>query len=171
MALRETLELDLGRAQQEIDDLERALDRLNTSVAVDLDVNSRGLDEADRDSTELRKELDRVETAADQVADQGDRIGREYEDGTGKAKKGLAGMGKAMKAFIAIAAVGLVADKLFDFGKAAVGAASDLAESTGKAEVVFGGFSDTIFEFTDNAPQALGPVSYTHLTLPTTPYV
>lgn len=157
MALRETLELDLSQAQNAIDDLERSIDRLTTSrVEIPVDVETRGLDIADRESTELRQELNRVEDAAEQVADQGDRIGREYKQAGRTAKGGLDKMGAALKTVAGLAVVGFATDRIVNFGKTAVEAASDMAESTSKAEVVFGRFSEQIFDFTVDAPAKLG---------------
>jgi chromosome segregation ATPase len=67
MALRETLELDLSQAQADIDRLEQSLDSLSTTISVE----SRGLDRADDEAEDLRKELDRVEDSADRVARRG----------------------------------------------------------------------------------------------------
>lgn len=156
MALRETLELDLSQAQADIDKLERSIDQISTAVSVDVDVETRGLDLADREAEDLRQELEKVEDQADRVADEGDRIGREYKKGTDKAAKGLTGMSTAMKGFITVAAAGIAARAVFGFATDAVSAASDLEESTSKATVVFGEFSDEIFAFTSNAPEELG---------------
>ena len=177
MALRETLELDLGRALTQLDSLEAQLDGLLRPIVipvdiavdqaigdlrstlnrldqtVDVSVNAEGLDAVATDATRLDAELDEAAVAAD-------RLDRELDQVSKTGQSGLSAMTKtAIKFGVALGGLSLIgraARGLADFAGDSIAAASDLAESTSKAEVVFGEFSDTIFEFTGNAPAALG---------------
>lgn len=145
MAIRETLELDISQALNQLNDLERELDGLFAPV-------SRG----DNEFEALNRELDQTVTELKQVDNQAERTGRELEQ-TGRrgstAFVGLTGaflgFAGAIAAFQGFSAIGRGIGVAID-------AASDLAESTSKANVVFGRFSGTIKEFSEDAPQALG---------------
>lgn len=63
--------------------------------------------------------------------------------------------GTALKTAVAAGAVA-AGYAILQFGKKSVAAASDLAESTSKAQVVFGDASDAVIQFGDSAAKGLG---------------
>ena len=125
MAIRETFELDLTRAQEQIDRIESRINSLGKPVVVPLDVTSQGLDKAETDSEQLRRELDKVETSADKVAATGKKIGSEYQTGTTKAERGLSKMSTSLKT-LATAAAGYA---IFRFAKESIARAEELASA------------------------------------------
>jgi hypothetical protein len=72
-----------------------------------------------------------------------------------EVKTGASASGTALKTALAAGAVA-AGYAIVQFGKKAVAAASDLAESTGKAQVVFGDSADSVLKFGDTAAKSLG---------------
>lgn len=72
-----------------------------------------------------------------------------------EVKTGSAAAGTALKTAVAAGAVA-AGVAIVQFGKKAVNAASDLNESTSKAQVVFGDASDAVLKFGDSAAKGIG---------------
>ena len=158
MAIREELVLDLSQALSQLDDLERSLDSLLQPVTIplDVDVDIDGVDKAEDEFEELRREVDktddgleRVERQANDTGDDLARAGKKGKSAFSGLTKGVLAFGAALGGIAALRAVG-------GFFADSINAASDLEESVGKATVVFGEFFGDIEEFTSTAPQALG---------------
>lgn len=105
-------------------------------------------DEARRFSAEMG----RAATQTAQVDDAATRAAGGMDRLTGSVDRTRAGFGRL--AATAVAFVGI--REIARFVNASIQAFSNLEESTSKANVVFGDFADTVFEFTANAPTQLG---------------
>lgn len=181
MAIRETLLLDLSQALGQIDDLERELDSLLQPIVIpvqveddqelgrlrqqiraidaddiDVDVDVDGVSRATNEMGDLRREVDRTEHEFEQ-------LDREVDQTTqGVLRLGTRGVSVFSNLRGSILAVGAGfaaiqgARSLLTFFGESIEAASDLEESTSKAQVVFGSFFDDIQAFASTAPQALG---------------
>jgi hypothetical protein len=181
MAVREELVLDLSRALSQIDDLERqldgllqpitipvkvesdqALDKLRADIRaaddddIDVDVDVDGVTRAEDEFEELRREVDQTEDGLRDVERQANRTGDDLERAGKRGGSAFSGLTKGVLAFGA-ALGGIAALRgLASFFGDAIDSASDLEESTSKAQVVFGEFFDDIEQFASTAPQALG---------------
>ncbi len=181
MAIRETLTLDLSQALSQLDDLERQLDGLIQPIVIpvdvetdqaldqlkrdiravdaddiDIDVDVDGVSRAEDEFQDLRRELGRTERALDDVEDEAEqtsramlRVGTRGVSAFSNLRGSLFAVATAFAAFQGLRG-------LTSFFGDAIDSASDLEESTSKAQVVFGEFFDDIQEFSTTAPQALG---------------
>jgi hypothetical protein len=162
--LTDAVLLDISQAQRQIDQLETELRRLSQPVRVPVDIDvDQGIDELRRDVQgadagfgDLNSELAETDRELDRIRGSADRAGRELEQTGRRGVSSFNGMAVAAGAFgVALAAaVGIRA--FAGFANEAIQAASNLAESTSKANVVFGEFSGKIQKFAQSAPQALG---------------
>lgn len=181
MAISDSLILDLSQANAQIDDLERQLDALLQPIQIpveiqgeqalnqlqsqirtvdnddiDIDVDVDGIAKADREFEDLNREIDdttdelrKAERQADETTNAMLRIGTRGTSAFTNLRGSLLGVGAAFVAFQGGKA-------LLGFFDDAIDSASDLEESTSKAQVVFGSFFDDIEQFASTAPQALG---------------
>lgn len=161
MAIREELQFDLSKAIAQIDELERQLDSLLQPVTIpvrldDSQVSSAAFDRAEASTRDLREELQRTDREMDDLGRSTDetaqgvlRLGTRGASVFTTLRGSIVGIGAAFAAFQG-------GQALLDFFQESIGAASDLQESTSKAQVVFGSFFDDIQNFASTAPQALG---------------
>jgi hypothetical protein len=138
-------------------------------AAVDLAVAQRNLAAVTAKSTSTDEQKKRatlaVQTAEVKHADAARAAGKAEAEASRAAKlhattldevkTGANRAGGALKTALAAGAAG-AAVAIVAFGKKAVNAASDLAESTSKARVVFGDSSDAVLKFGDSAAKGLG---------------
>lgn len=164
MALTEQVQLDIQAAQRQINQLEQQLSDLSTPINVPVNVTGEGAlsgvtqdlarsDDAVEDlNRELRRtegELRDVEGAADRGTQGVLRFGTRGASVFSNFRGSLLGVVGAFGAIQGTRAfVGFARDN--------IAAASDLEESTSKAQEVFGEFFDDIQQFAGEAPQALG---------------
>lgn len=156
--IRDELNLDIAKALRSVEELKRSIDDATSVDTRAVGTLDRKIDGAAGSAQKLADELETSDDEARRFASSMGRADRQIEKTEKSAEelnRGLGKMSKAMKVFVGLAATGLVADRLVQFGKLAVSAASSLTESVGKAQVVFGDFADEILAFTDDAPTKL----------------
>lgn len=100
---------------------------------------SKGMRDAQKSTQSWSKQLDAANKGP--VAKFGSRVDT--------MKASLGGLGTAIAGAFAV-------QKIVDFGRAAVAAASDLEQAIGGVETVFGDASREILDFSENAAQAVG---------------
>jgi hypothetical protein len=142
------------QGEQAIEELRQDIARVDAqdiNVAVDVD----GIQAAENQMEDLRQETDRAGDEFDDMRTKARRAGDEVDDVGRRGASSIRGMVGAVAGFGAAigAAAGIRA--FLGFAGDAIDAASDLEESTNKARVVFGEFSDDIERFASTAPQAL----------------
>lgn len=164
MALTEQVVLDIQAAQRQINALEAQLQGLSTPVDVPVSVSGeqnlaqirRELGLADDAADNLNRELAQTDDELRQAGTQAKRTGDDIESA---GRRGGSAFGSLRASALGlVTAFGAVqgARALFDFFGESIEAASDLEESTSKAQVVFGEFFDEIEDFAQTGPQALG---------------
>jgi hypothetical protein len=181
MAIREELVFDLSQALSQLDDLERQLDALIQPIVIpvdvetdqaldqlrrdiraadaddiDIDVDVDGVARAEDEFEELRREVDKTDDELRKVERQAKATGDDLERAGKKGKGAFSGLTRGVLAFgAALGGIAALRGLIGFFGDA-IDSASDLEESTSKAQVVFGSFFDDIQRFSTTAPQALG---------------
>lgn len=157
------VDLTIRQAQQQIDRLQTQLDTLEQPIDVPVNIEGGNADAVARDlrqaggaADELRSDLDRVDDSLRDAGTAARRAGDDIEDIGRRGRRAFDGLGTSLLAF-GSALGGAVALRGFvNFAGDAIEAASDLEESTSKAQVVFGSFFSDIEDFAATAPQALG---------------
>ena len=162
--LTEQVRLDITTAQRQIDDLEAELRRLSQPIRIPIEVSGEnaldglrrdvtgadsGLESLNNELEETERELRRVDRAADDSTDAILRVGTRGASAFTSLRGSIIGVSAA---FAAIAG----ARAFIGFANESIQAASAMAESTSKANVVFGDFFADIDAFASTAPQALG---------------
>lgn len=181
MAIEDQLILDLSQAQAQLDDLERQLDALLQPVVIPVDietdqaltqlqrqireadtdditvdVETRELSQAERDIAEMQTELREAVDESERFRREMGRAGDEAQNLGRRGESAFSGLRGQLQG-LAVAAAGFIGFReVAQFLNDSIQAASDLEESTSKAQVVFGEFFDEIQAFADTAPQALG---------------
>lgn len=135
-----------GEARDVTGSIDAAVDAADTTVDLDVDTASTKqlraeLDKVNRELTEARTLLDRMEGDLEQVRRKGGQVEGSFE-GVRRAA------GAALSAFGARAVIQEI--------DAMITAASDLAESQSKVDVVFGESKATINEWAEGSAEALG---------------
>lgn len=165
MPLNEQVLIDIQAALRQIDELERRLQVLSQPVDIPVDVNipegatarlRSDLAQAEGATEDLNRELRITERELDDVGDEAGITGRELEQAGKKGEsafRGLAGSLTAVGAGV-LAARGLRA--LAGFLGESVQAASDLEQSIGGVESVFGEAADEIFRFGQTTAESVG---------------
>lgn len=164
MALTERIELDLRDAQRQIAQLEQQLQGLSTPVAVPVNISGEGdlerirreLGLSDDAAENLNRELAQTDEELRQAGSQAQRTGADIESAGRRGGTAFAGLRGSVVGLIGAFGAIQGARAFLDFAGDAIGAASDLEESTSKATVVFGEFFDEIEAFAQTGPQALG---------------
>lgn len=164
MALTEQVTLDIQSAQRQIDDLERQLAQLSQPINVPIDIGGAGeLDRVTRDFAQADDSVDRLNRELNETDDALRRVGREADQSTNAmlrvGTRGVSAFSNLRGSILGVAGAFVAfqgARAFLDFASQSIEAASDLEESTSKAQVVFGSFFDDIEAFASTAPQALG---------------
>ena len=164
MALNERVVLDIQSAQRQIDDLERQLAQLSQPINVPVNVSGTGeVEGLRRDFSQADDAVDRLNRELNQTDDALRRVGREADDSTNAmlrvGTRGVSAFSNLRGSILGVAGAFVAfqgARAFLDFAGDSIEAASDLEESTSKAQVVFGSFFDDIEAFASTAPQALG---------------
>ena len=164
MPLTETVVLNIASAQRQIDELEADLRRLSTPINVPVDVEGtqaadnlrRDFQGADTAVGNLNNELEETDRELRQI----DRSATDATDGI--LRVGTRGSPRSRRYAVRSSGSGWRSPVSRGRGLSsasrveAIDAASNLAESTSKAQVVFGDFFSDIQAFSQTAPQALG---------------
>jgi hypothetical protein len=164
VALNEQVVLDIQSAQRQIDDLERQLNQLSQPINVPIDIGGAGeLDRVTRDFAQADDSVDRLNRELNETDDALRRVGREGDNATNAmlrvGTRGVSAFSNLRGSIVGVASAFVLfqgARAALDFFNQSIEAASNLEESTSKAQVVFGSFFDDIEAFASTAPQALG---------------
>lgn len=113
---------------------------------------ARQLDLSEDEARKFTAEMGRAATQTAQVDDAATRAAGGMDRLTGSVDRTRAGFGRLVATAVAFVGIREIAR----FANASIQAFSNLEESTSKANVVFGDFADTVFDFTANAPTQLG---------------
>lgn len=159
MAISDQLILDLSQAQAQLDDLEAQLDSLLQPVEVPVSFDVTNADfggEGAESIRDLQREIDQAQDEAEDFQRELREVGDEAKEAGDKGQQGFGQLAGTIRGLVGVVAGAAVFREFIRFAGDAVGAASDLEESTSKAQVVFGDFFDDIQDFAATAPQALG---------------
>jgi hypothetical protein len=164
VALTEQVILDIQSAERQITALESQLSSLGTPINVpvqitgeqDLENIRADLGQSETAVAELNRELGQTDDALRDVGTQAGRTGDAMDDIGTRGTSAFTNLRGAVVGVTAAFAAIQGARAFIDFARDAIDAASDLEESTSKAQVVFGAFFDDIQAFAATGPQALG---------------
>lgn len=180
MALREEVLLSIQRAQQQIDQLQNQLAQLSTPLVVPVDVqgeeavaslrqqldaadeqvdvtvNTQGIQGAEAQFQDLAGEIDDTEDELRDAQIQADRLGDELDTTGTRGVQAFGGMRSALGPLAATLAAGIGLNEIIDQLGRAVSAASDLEQSIGGVQAIFGDASDEVLAFGETADQAVG---------------
>lgn len=164
MALTEQVVLDIQSAQRQITALESQLAQLSTPVNVpvsvsgsgDLEQVRRGLESADGSVEALNRELAETETELRSAGLAGRRAGDDLESGARRASTAFSGLSRTVVGIgsALLAAQGLRA--FVGFASDAINEASELEQSVGALEAVFGALGSEVAAFGETADQSVG---------------
>lgn len=165
MPLNEQVLLDIQAALRQIDELERRLQVLSQPVDIPVVVDipegatSRlrsDLSRAEGATEDLNRELRITERELDEVGDEAGKTAREVESAGKKGESAFRGMAGALTAVGAgvLAAQGL--RQLAGFLSDSVTEASNLEQSIGAVESIFGEASTAIFQFGETSAESVG---------------
>lgn len=163
MPLNEQVNIDITAALRQISDLESRLQVLTRPIEVPVELEVPQTDRLRSDITraegavdDLNRELRDTTRELDDVGDEAQRSGRELEQAGRKGEGAFKGLGIALGTVGAgvLAARGL--RELAGFLADSVTQASDLEQSIGAVESVFGEASAAIFDFGQTTSQSVG---------------
>lgn len=164
MPLNETVTLNITEAQRQISVLEGQLDQLSQPITVPVNVSGSGdLEAVRRDLStsedavaELNRELEQTDDALRSVGTEAKRSGDDIDRTATRGKSAFDGLGKSIlglaSAFGAIA----LARGAFSFLSESITSASNLEQSLGALDAVFGDLSDEVVTFGETADQSVG---------------
>ena len=164
MALTEQVVLDIASAQRQIDTLEGQLSQLSQPINVPVNVGSTN------DLNQVRQTLGQADDAVEnlnrelgQTDDQLRTVGREADDATDAilrvGTRGTSAFTSLRGSLLGVAAGfgAIAAGRAFlDFASQSITAASDLEQSVGALDAVFGEMSEELQNFGTTADQSVG---------------
>lgn len=146
-----------SQAERAMGQMADRADAVGSGTAEDMDHAGRAMDEL-ADSAEVSAR--RQEQALNQTRDEHGRFIRSADDaadrGTSAFERGSKGIKAALGPIAAILAGAFAVDKIIDFGKQAIGAASDLNEAGTAVGAVFGPAMGNIEKWASTAATGLG---------------
>lgn len=164
MALTEVLDLDIRAAQAAISRIEAELNRLSQPVNVPVNVAGEGqladvrreLGLSEDAADDLNRELSQTDDELRAIGPGARRAGDDLERAGRRGTTAFSSLGTSVLGFAA--ALGAVQGlrELGQFFAGAITAASELEQSVGGVQAVFGGLSEEVLEFGRTADQAVG---------------
>lgn len=164
MPLNETVNLNITEAQRQISVLESQLDQLSRPITVPVNVQGGGeldairsdLGSSEGAAAELNRELSETDDALRNVARDAKRAGDDIDKAAKQGKTGFGNLTSEVKLLAGAFAGVAGARAVINFLGEAVTSASNLEQSVGALDAVFGEMSDELVAFGQTADQSVG---------------
>lgn len=164
MALQDQVNLDITAAQRQIAALEAQLSQLSQPVSIPVQVQGGGQLDAVRndlaqseDAVEaLNRELAQTDDRLSEAASDARRAGDQIEQAGRRGRSAFAGLNLSLGGIVGGLGLAVAGREFFQFASGAITAASDLEQSVGALEAVFGDLGDQVAAFGEVADEAVG---------------
>lgn len=164
MALTEVVQFDVTRAQRQIAALEEQLASLGSPINVPVNVTGEGdvsrvrqeLGTADTAAENLNRELAQTDDELRQAGTQARRTGGDLDAAARRGSSSFAGLRTSVLGLVGAFGLLQVGGAAFRFFGDAITEASDLEQSVGALEAVFGDLGAEVAAFGDVADQSVG---------------